>query len=61
MRADERLVMLVALHPVLQQLLELAQVLGLGLQLWLLRRPHTAAQVETVDNESDLLERIAHG
>ena len=32
-----------------------------GLQLWLLRRPHTAAQVETVDNESDLLERIAHG
>ena len=32
-----------------------------GLQLWLLRRPRTAAQVETVSSESALLERIAHG
>ena len=32
-----------------------------GLQLWLLRRPPTAAQVETVPSESALLERIAHG
>ena len=32
-----------------------------GLQLWLLRRPRTAAQVETVHSEAALLARIAHG
>ena len=32
-----------------------------GLQLWLLRRPRTGAQVETVHSESALLESIAHG